>query len=337
MTATMPPRAAAYIVAGLLFILSLAGLSQARDREGRQHVRHRRHGDRAGRDHRPGHPQHLRRRHRAARRRRGHRRRDRPLAGPPGRDDRHARADRDPAQLRRPRRRPGRLERLPLGRGERRRADRGRGQPARHPLRRGGDRRLHRRGHLHRLDRRLPQALRADQVQPADAAGAQPAQPGCAGRLRRPHRGVRDRAEPGAALGRHRDRARAGLAPGGLDRRRRHAGRRLDAQQLLRLGGRGLGLPARQRPADHHRRAGRLLRCLPLLHHVHGDEPVVHLRHRRRVRQRGQRQHRRPRLRRAHRDHRRRRSPSCSATPTRSSSRPATAWPSPRPRARSPS
>ena len=92
-----------------------------------------------------------------------------------------------------------------------------------------------------------------------------------------------------AAVGGHRDRARPRLAPGRLDRRRRHAGRRLDAQQLLRLGRRGVGLPARQRPADHHRRPRRLLGCLPLLHHVHGDEPVVHLRHRRRVRQRGRR------------------------------------------------
>ena len=36
-------------------------------------------------------------------------------------------------------------------------------------------------------------------------------------------------------------------------------------------------LPARQRPADHHRRAGRVLGCLPVLHYVQGDEPVVHL------------------------------------------------------------
>ena len=95
---------------------------------------------------------------------------DRPVAGPAGRDDRHARADRDAAQLRRPRRGAGRLERLPLGRGRRRHPDRGRRQPARHPLRRGRHRRLHRRGHLHRLDRGLPQAVGPDQVQPADAA-----------------------------------------------------------------------------------------------------------------------------------------------------------------------
>ena len=97
----------------------------ARDREGRQRVRHRRHGDRAGGDDRPGHPQHLRDRPHPAGRRDADRRGHRPVAGGEGRDDRHARADRDAAQLRRPGRGAGRLERLPVGRGERR-ADRGR-------------------------------------------------------------------------------------------------------------------------------------------------------------------------------------------------------------------
>ena len=43
----------------------------------------------------------------------------------------------------------------------------------------------------------------------------------------------------------HRARAAARLAPGRLDRRRRHARRGVDAQQLLRLGRGGVGLPAR--------------------------------------------------------------------------------------------
>ena len=60
-----------------------------------------------------------------------------------------------------------------------------------------------------------------------------------------------------------------------------------------------------QRPADRHRRAGRVLGCLPVLHHVQGDEPVVHLRHRRRLRDRG-RSRRGQGLRRAPRDQRRR-------------------------------
>ncbi len=61
------------------------------------------------------------------------------------------------------------------------------------------------------------------------------------------------------------------------DRRRRHAGRDLDAEQLLGLGGRGAGLHAGQHHADHHRRAGRLVGRHPLLHHVQGDEPLLHL------------------------------------------------------------
>ena len=54
------------------------------------------------------------------------RRRDRAVAGPGGRDDRDARADRAAAQLRRPGRGAGRLERLPARRGRPRRR-RGRG------------------------------------------------------------------------------------------------------------------------------------------------------------------------------------------------------------------
>ena len=54
-----------------------------------------------------------------------------------------------------------------------------------HPLRRGVHRRLHRRGHLHRLDRGVPQAVGADQVQPADAARQERPQPRRPGRVRR--------------------------------------------------------------------------------------------------------------------------------------------------------
>ena len=70
------------------------------------------------------------------------------------------------------------------------------------------------------------------------------------------------------------------------DRRRRHAGRDLDAQQLLGLGGGGDGLHAPQQRDDHHRRAGRKLGRDPQLHHVPGDEPQLHLGHRRRLRRR---------------------------------------------------
>ena len=70
------------------------------------------------------------------------------------------------------------------------------------------------------------------------------------------------------------------------DRRRRHAGRHLDAELLFGLGGGGHRLHARQSGADHHRRAGRLVGRDPVLHHVQGHEPLVHLRHPRRLRRR---------------------------------------------------
>ena len=71
------------------------------------------------------------------------------------------------------------------------------------------------------------------------------------------------------------------------DRRRRHAGRDLDAQFLFGLGRGRHRLHARQFGADHHRRAGRLLGRDPVLHHVQGDEPQLHLGHPRRLRRRG--------------------------------------------------
>src|SRR5271170_1036447 len=71
------------------------------------------------------------------------------------------------------------------------------------------------------------------------------------------------------------------------DRRRRHAGRDLDAQFLFRLGGGRHRLHARQFGADHHWRAGRFFRRDPVLHHVQGHEPFLHLSHPRRFRRRG--------------------------------------------------
>ena len=75
------------------------------------------------------------------------------------------------------------------------------------------------------------------------------------------------------------------------DRRRGHAGRDLDAQQLFGLGGGGDGFHAGQYGDDHHRRFGRQLGRDPQLHHVQGDEPKFHQRHRRRFR-RGERRRR---------------------------------------------
>ena len=70
------------------------------------------------------------------------------------------------------------------------------------------------------------------------------------------------------------------------DRRRRHAGRGVDAQLLFRLGGGGHRLHAGQYGADHHGRAGRLVRRDPVLHHVQGHEPLVHFGDSRRIRRR---------------------------------------------------
>ena len=80
------------------------------------------------------------------------------------------------------------------------------------------------------------------------------------------------------------DRVRARLPAHHPDRRRRHAGRGLHAEQLLRLGGGGHRLHPRQPAADRHRRAGRRVGRDPLLHHVQGDEPLHHQRAARRLR-----------------------------------------------------
>ena len=282
---------AAYIVAALLFILALAGLSRHETARSGNAFGIAGHGDRPGR-----HPGRWRLAGGIDRARVGL------LIGAvligaaiglyprrPGADDRHARADRAVPQLRRPRRRAGRLERLPRGRSRRRRRGGGGVDPALLGIH-----------HAEvvigvfigavtftgsivawgKLSARFNSA-------PAGAAGQERAEPGRAGRVRRAHGVVRHRPHARRADRGHRHRAGAGRAPGRLDRRRRHAGGRVDAQQLLRLGRGGVGLPARQRPADHHRRAGRLLRCLPVLHHVQGDEPLVHLRDRGRLRHRG--------------------------------------------------
>ena len=99
---------------------------------------------------------------------------------------------------------------------------------------------------------------------------------------------------------------------------------------LLRLG-RGRGrLHARQRPADHRRRARRLLRCDPQLHHVQGDEPLLHQRHRRRLRLRPAGRRARTATTATTARSTPTTSPSCWPTPRRSSSPRATAWPSPR-------
>ncbi len=150
---------------------------------------------------------------------------------------------------------------------------------ARHPRRRDLRRRPDRRRDPLGLGDRVRQAVRAHHRQARAAARAPLAQPRGAARgdrvrLRLPARRLDPRRHDAA---RRDDRGGAPLrrAHGDGDRRRRHARRRLDAQQLLGLGRGRDRLHARQRPADRDGRPGRLERRDPLVHHVPRDEPQV--------------------------------------------------------------
>ena len=149
------------------------------------------------------------------------------------------------------------------------------------------DRRRHRRHHLHRLGDRLPEAVGPHERRADHAAGP----PRHQHRARRGadllHLRPRGVAEPDRLLAGRADRLRVRRADHHPDRRRRHAGGDLDAQLLFRLGGGRHRLHARQFRADHHRRAGRLVGRDPVLHHVQGHEPQLHLGHPRRLRRRG--------------------------------------------------
>ena len=142
-----------------------------------------------------------------------------------------------------------------------------------HPRDRDLPRRVRRRGDVHRIGDRLRQAAGPDRQQAAAAARPAPDQPDRDPGVRVPGLPVRHlTANTSRRCGRcyvvHRGRLPARHSPGDGDRRRRHAGRGLDAQQLFGLGRGGRGLHARERPADHHRRAGRIERRDPQLHHV---------------------------------------------------------------------
>ncbi len=132
----------------------------------------------------------------------------------------------------------------------------------------------HRRHHLHRLDRGLRQA-----AGPGHGRAAGLPRPASAQRPDR-HRagraaGVVRHARPSDHL-HPADRAvaGAGLPADPADRRRRHAGRGVDAQFLFGMGGGRHRLHPGQHRADRDRRAGRLLGRDPELHHVQGHEPL---------------------------------------------------------------
>ena len=224
----------------------------------------------------------------------GGRRGRRPLRRAHREDDADARARGADAQPRRSRRHARRLRQLHRSGGVGRH-DAGREHD---PRDRDVPRRADRRRDVLRLGDRLRQALRQDQRQADAAAGAALAQP-----RRAPARHLlRLRVHQCAQRGRgddaddRDDRRRAALRRphGDGHRRRRHAGRGVDAQQLLRLGGGGDRLHAVERPADRDRRAGRLERRDPVVHHVHGDEPQLPQRDRRRLRHRQQQRRPRP-------------------------------------------
>ncbi|CAA7624679.1 putative NAD/NADP transhydrogenase beta subunit [Magnetospirillum sp. SS-4] len=276
---------------------------QPRDLAPGQLFRHGRHGARRRR-HRVRTTSHLGRGS-LDHHRHDHRRQRRSLRRPQGADDPDARTGGADALAGRPGRLPGRLRQLcrHLDHLYRRGKDHPRGRDLyRHP---------DRRHHLLRLADRLRQAVRQDRRQAAAAAGAALDEPGGPARrdLGRQHlRQRRIRRRRRLRPDRH-DHHRAGVRRphGDGHRRRRHAGGGLHAEQLFRLGGRRHRLHAVQRPPDRHRRAGGVKRRHPLLHHVPGDEPQLHQRHRRRLRYR--RRHgggggRRPAGRRGHPDQR---------------------------------
>ena len=230
----------------------------------------------------------------ADRRRDGHRRRDRPVAGPRRRDDRHARADRAAAQLRRPGRRARRLERLL-------------------PRATGGELRRHRCG-IHdvevfvgvfigavtftgsivaflKLSARIKSA-------PLMLPGTERAQPRRARRRSSCSRSWFVDRRRTLVAARRGHRARAGCSAGTWSPRSAAATCRSSCRCSTAT------------PAGPRRPSGFLLGndlliitgalvgssgALPVLHHVQGDEPLVHLGHRRRLRRRGRHRRRRRR------------------------------------------
>ena len=126
--------------------------------------------------------------------------------------------------------------------------------------------------YLLRIGDRFPQAQRQHERLADPATAAPCAQPRHAGRDPRADRLLHAGPVAVGVLDDHRPGLRDRLPADHPDRRGGHAGRGVDAQQLLGLGGGGDGLHARQYRDDHHRRPGRKLGRDPQLHHVPRDE-----------------------------------------------------------------
>ena len=194
-----------------------------------------------------------------------HRRNHRPRYRPQDPDDGDAAAGRRLPQPRRHGRGAGRRRGLPQPGSVRDcGADHADRQPVIHqhlPAKpdRNGSRRRDRRDHLLGLGDRLPQAQR-QHVGQADPAAAAPCHQSRHAR-RDPRTDRLLHPGPGAVgvLHRRGPELRDRLPADHPHRRRRHAGRDLDAQQLFRVGRRRDGLHAAQQRDDHHRRAGRKL------------------------------------------------------------------------------
>ena len=138
------------------------------------------------------------------------------------------------------------------------------------------DRRRHRRGHILGLAYRVREAERQHVGQADPAARSPYHQPWPRDRPYCPHRAFRPGWKPGSGTGLGPDALLVDC--GGLIhlrhpahrsyRRRRHAGRGVDAELLFGLGCRRYRLHPFEYGADHYRRACRFLRRHPVLHHV---------------------------------------------------------------------
>ena len=157
------------------------------------------------------------------------------------------------------------------------------------------DRAGDRRDHLLRLADRVRQAAgahegRAHHLSDAAPAQSRPRHPaGAAG-----HRVRRLGRQPDPVLDHRAAVVRARLPHHHPDRRRRHAGRGVDAEQLLGVGRRRHRLHHPEPGSDHHRLPRRRVRRDPVLHHVQGHEPQHRQRAAGRLRHRGGAAGRRP-------------------------------------------